>query len=395
MKRIPFLFLLLAAALGAKQPLIVISVDGLDNRYLAKADQLGLKIPNLRKLMREGQVSAGVIGVVPTVTWPSHTTMITGVDPVRHGILANWRAPGEKYLDYSQIKVPTLIGAAHAAGLTIGTINWPVSVNAPVDWNVPEYFLKRRGGGEDRRSVESRQKPADLFDKITAMFPGFPEAWMDDRTRTDAAVYMLRVQKPGLLLIHLADLDAEAHDNAPYTKEANATVERMDEHMGRMLTAMPAGTAVAVVSDHGFERVETDVNLMPLAKARGITSLVQAGGVVAAQDEKGAALLRELKKDAKYGIGREIPKEELERFPSATLVNPAVVFESAEGFMFLNSAKDEVFSKPEEMGNHGHWPMRYRAVYVLWGKGIRHEALPEISMKEIAGRLAKVLGVTF
>src|SRR6266481_6144088 len=146
------------ASLAAKQPLVVVSVDGLDNRYLADADQLGLKIPNLRRLMREGQVSLGVIGVVPTVTWPSHTTMITGVDPAKHGILANWRPPGEKYLDYSQIKVPTLIGAAHAAGLTIATINWPVTVNAPVDWNVPEYFLKRRGGGADTRSVESKAK---------------------------------------------------------------------------------------------------------------------------------------------------------------------------------------------------------------------------------------------
>jgi predicted AlkP superfamily pyrophosphatase or phosphodiesterase len=138
------------ATLAAKQPLVVVSVDGLDNRYLANADQMGLKIPNLRRLMREGQVSKGVIGVVPTITWPPHTTMITGVDPVKHGILANWRPPGEKYLDYSQIKVPTLIGAAHAAGLTLATINWPVTVNAPVDWDIPEYFSTRRGARAGR-----------------------------------------------------------------------------------------------------------------------------------------------------------------------------------------------------------------------------------------------------
>ncbi|RDJ93757.1 hypothetical protein B4Q13_19700, partial [Lacticaseibacillus rhamnosus] len=89
---------LTTTALSAKQPLVVVSVDGLDNRYLANADQMGLKIPNLRKLMREGQVSGGVIGVVPTVTWPSHTTMITGVDPVKHGILANWRPPDSTHI---------------------------------------------------------------------------------------------------------------------------------------------------------------------------------------------------------------------------------------------------------------------------------------------------------
>src|SRR5579863_6007074 len=223
MKRPMRLFLCccaIIANLTAKQPLVVVSVDGLDNRYLTNADQMGLKIPNLRRLMREGQLSRGIIGVVPTVTWPSHTTMITGVDPIKHGILANWRPPGEKFLDYSQIKAPTLIGAAHAAGLTIATINWPVTVDAPVDWNIPEYFSTRRGAAQDRRTVESKSKPADLFEKIAQAYPSFPQEWMDDRNRTQAAMYLLQHEKPQFLLIHLADLDSEEHDNAPYTRES-------------------------------------------------------------------------------------------------------------------------------------------------------------------------------
>ncbi|HUB34659.1 MAG TPA: alkaline phosphatase family protein, partial [Bryobacteraceae bacterium] len=75
MRRI-LLLPLLAAAVFARQPLTVISVDGLDNRYLADADAMGLKIPNLRRMMREGQAARGVIGVFPTITWPSHTTLI-------------------------------------------------------------------------------------------------------------------------------------------------------------------------------------------------------------------------------------------------------------------------------------------------------------------------------
>ncbi len=70
-----------------------------------------------------------------------------------------------------------------------------------------------------------------------------------------------------------------------------------------------------------------------------------------------------------------------------------MVFEAASGFMFWEAPNGEIFSKPREIGNHGHWPMRYRAVYVLWGPGVPHEALPEFSMKEIAGRL--VIGVPF
>ena len=125
MTRIVIAATFLASSLFAAQPLVVISVDGLDNRYLAHADEMGLRIPALRRLMREGQYSKGVIGVMPTITWPSHTTLITGVDPVVHGILSNWRPPGDRFLDYGQIKTPNLIGAAHKAGLTVAAITWP------------------------------------------------------------------------------------------------------------------------------------------------------------------------------------------------------------------------------------------------------------------------------
>lgn len=388
----PVILILLAASLlQAKQALVVVSVDGLDNRYLAQADQRGLKIPNIRRLMREGQTSAGVIGVVPTVTWPSHTTIITGVDAVTHGILSNWRPPGEKYLNYSQIQVPSLLGVAHDAGLKIATINWPVTVGAPVDWNIPEYFQKRRGGAMDRASIESKTQPADLLERISADYPSFPQEWMDDRVRTLAAIWILEHQKPDLLLLHLLDLDSEQHDDAPYTRESNAIVELMDERIGQVLKALPAGSAFALVSDHGFERVNAQVNLKTAAAVLGVTNLVQAGGTIMAPDAKAAEVLRQLAKDPKYGIGREIPKEELARFPSTIPANAAAVFESADGYLF--SATGPEFAKPGEIGNHGHWPMRYRAVFVLWGPGIRHEALPEFSMKEHAARFAQVLGI--
>lgn len=390
MIRILVLAVSLAASIFAAQPLVVISVDGLDNRYLAEADQRGLKIPTLRKLMTEGQYSRGVIGAVPTVTWPSHTTIITGVDPVVHGILNNWRPPGDRYLDYAQIKVPTLIGAAHKAGLTIAAITWPVTVGAPIDWNLPEFFAIRRGGDMDLRSIESRANPPDLVAKIAVDSPAFAQQWMDDRIRTMAALWILRREKPQLMLLHLVDLDSEEHDNAPFTRESYATLEHTDQLIGKIVATLQAGTALAVVSDHGFERVDRIVNVKSVVPA-----IVQAGSILLAPDEKTAEQIRELKTDPKYGIGREISKEEYARFPSTLNPHPAAVFDSMEGVMFGNTPNGELTVKPREIGNHGHWPMRYRAVYILWGRGIPHQVLPEMSMKEIAGRLAAVIGVPF
>ena len=393
------LLALLPALLAAAQPLVVISVDGLDNRYLANADEMGLKIPHLRQLMREGQFARqGVIGVVPTVTWPSHTTMITGVDPVTHGILGNQRPKsdgGEYYWDASLIHARTLLQAVQAAGKTAATITWPVTVNAPVNWNLPEYFHRRRGGSMDLASIASKSKPADLVERISEEYPSFPQEWMDDRTRTLAVLYLLKREHPDLLLVHLVDLDSEEHDDGPFSRQAKAILERTDELIGEIMNGLPAGSALAIVSDHGFERVTAVVDLKAAAATSGIANIVAAGSLAIARDEPAAEWLRRLRKDPKYGIGREISKDEWARFPSVLPANPAAVFDSADGFMFFAGKGGGIFSKPGEIGNHGHWPMRYRAVYVLWGPGIAHAMLPEFSMRETAGRLANVIGVPF
>ncbi|HEY2458869.1 MAG TPA: alkaline phosphatase family protein, partial [Candidatus Acidoferrum sp.] len=79
-----------ARAQDAVNPtLVVISVDGLRPDYVTAADAHGAKIPTLRRFLKEGTYADGVTGVVPTVTYPSHTTLVTGVWPAKHGIFAN------------------------------------------------------------------------------------------------------------------------------------------------------------------------------------------------------------------------------------------------------------------------------------------------------------------
>jgi predicted AlkP superfamily pyrophosphatase or phosphodiesterase len=72
-----------------KTALLLISIDGMRPDYVLKADQCRLKIPHLRRLLSEGAHASGVRGVVPTVTYPSHTTILTGVWPAKHGIYSN------------------------------------------------------------------------------------------------------------------------------------------------------------------------------------------------------------------------------------------------------------------------------------------------------------------
>src|SRR5690242_21167529 len=107
----------LPAAFGqtpSRRPTIVLSIDGLRPDYILDADKYGLKIPTLRHLMQHGVHASGVRGVLPTVTYPSHTTMLTGVWPVKHGISSNntfdpfAKNKGGWYWYSEDIRVPTL-----------------------------------------------------------------------------------------------------------------------------------------------------------------------------------------------------------------------------------------------------------------------------------------------
>ena len=90
MKRILALAIaLIALPAAAAPPVLMISIDGLRPDDVTLADARGLKIPNLRALAAQGAWAHGVNGVLPTLTYPSHTTLITGVWPVKHGIASN------------------------------------------------------------------------------------------------------------------------------------------------------------------------------------------------------------------------------------------------------------------------------------------------------------------
>lgn len=125
---------------------LLLSIDGLMPGHVLAADELGLKIPNLRRFVREGAFAVGVRGVTPTLTYPAHTTLVTGCSPVRHGIPMNLTFDPELrnhkgWFWYAEdIRVPTLWGAARAAGLTTANLFWPVTVGAAIDFNVPQYW---------------------------------------------------------------------------------------------------------------------------------------------------------------------------------------------------------------------------------------------------------------
>jgi predicted AlkP superfamily pyrophosphatase or phosphodiesterase len=194
-----------------------------------------------------------------------------------------------------------------------------------------------------------------------------------------------------LILVHFVDHDAEAHENGPFSRAAVAKIEYTDELIGGVLSVLPDEYVVALVSDHGFERTNRIIDVDALVggdnKGVAITAHVLTASTPAAADR-----IRNLARESKNGIGREIPVEELRRFTGAQFADAVAAWEPAEHVVFGRSGE-----KLREKGNHGFWPLRrdYRSVFVLWGTGIARRRLPEMPMTGIAARLAKILELPF
>ena len=381
---------------AAARKLLVVSVDGLDWRYIRDRDQLGLRIPHIRRLLAKSRYADGVVGVWPTITWPSHTAIITGARPDQSGILSNARGtldPALSYWSANKLKVETLWQCAGASGRTTAAVTWPVTMEAKITWNLPEVFIRRNGGSMDLESVAKYGTPG-LVAEITRAHPSFAQQWMDDRTRTLATVYLLQHKQPDLVLTHLVDLDSDAHDRGPFDSEANATLERTDELIGDMLKALPKGYDFALVSDHGFERLDRIANLKAIAAADGVTGDLKAmGGLVATSDPKIAAWLRT--QSGKGDVGREIPYEELVKYAPG-LDDAVAAFEPAAHVMFGRSERDMPHEPPPEKGEHGFWPLRadYRSVFLLSGPGIAPANVGPLEMVSLKDRLSAAMGLS-
>ncbi len=384
-------FFLLASPLPAQnRRLFVLSIDGLDHRYLRDADRLGLKIPTLRRLVREGAAADGVVGIVPTVTWPSHTTMITGVPASVHGIPTNdqpGQPAGQRWWFTRFLKAPTLWQAARAKHMKVAAVYWPVTVGADIQFVIPEFWKQRAEHAVPFSDMEPYATPG-LVERITRAYPSFPVSVLGDRSVLIAARYLFETERPDLTLVHIADLDAEQHEHGAFSRHAKAVLEYQDELVAWTLQALPPDTVVALVSDHGFETVER------VYRPKAVTpECAVAEGLIGAVSDAAASRFRALV--GQGVIAREVPRDEVRRM-APHLASWKAAFETVHGTLPTGAAGGPELAPGKGNGVHGLWPTRrdYRASFVLWGPGVKPRRWGEISMLDEAPTLAAILGVT-
>jgi len=405
---------------------VLISIDGFRPEFYLDTTW---PAPMIQQMAREGAYATAVRGVFPSETYPSHTTIVTGAFPSRHGI--HYNTPFEpngqsgRYHWYaSAIRVPTLWNAVRQAGLKSASIGWPVSVDAPIDWNIPEIWSVEQDV-DPLAVIRSATRPAELFQEIEQEATGILTASdfadrliREDRTGVIAG-YLLQRYRPALLTVHLIAVDHFQHQSGrqgPSVQRAVAAADRAVSHI--LQAAERAGihsrTAFIVMGDHGFVDVNTEVapnvwlvegGLMEARRDRGEwrATFHRNGGSVFLhlgnpEDREAVsevrALLARLPSDVR-SLFRIIEPEERDRIGSDPTV--PLSLSAVPGVSFIPSARGPAI-RAATGGTHGHFPdfHEIHTGFIGWGAGFRSQAVvPTMGLEDVAPLIAELLGLPF
>ncbi len=406
--------------------LLLLSIDGLMPSQVLQSQSIGAKVPNLQRMVQEGAYATGVQTVVPSLTYPAHTTMLTGVSPATHGILGNivfdpLGTNKEGWYWYAEaIRVPTLWSEAKRAQYVTANLCWPVSVGAPVDYNVIQFW--RAAMPEDALLYSALSTPklmAELEGALGRLPYGEDFSPRADAVRAGFAEYLVSHKHPNFTTAYLGSLDAAEHETGPNSPSAIEVLNQIDAHVGRLRAALeaeaPGRAVMAIVSDHGFVGYHVEVELSVLLRKKHLmefntdetvsswrAAAWTAGGTAAIilrdADDEGAHrtvedLMSEMAKDPKYGIERIYRKPELGELSGFS--NADYVLALAPGFKFGKKLRGPVFVE-HAGGTHGYLPVveDMDAAFFIVGPGIAQgQSLGRIDMRDIAPTLASLLSL--
>jgi predicted AlkP superfamily pyrophosphatase or phosphodiesterase len=422
-----------AADPPAVKHVVLVSIDGLAASYL---DDPRAELPTLRKLVKSGAVAKGMITSFPSVTWPSHTSLVTGVQPARHGVIGNsvWSRKHDRPLVYigdpeltkdQAVRAPTLYDAAHRAGLKCGSIIWPCcNAAATLNWVIPD------AGRADLHAkfttagfVEELGKAGIDISKLGAW--GWNKEYSTERDvlYTKVAKYLLQNQRANLVLVHLVTPDGVEHAYGPHTPEAYKAVKESDQQIAEIWESLQqpplAGqSTLFVVSDHGFAPYEKFVRPNVVLKDLGLIATDAKDQVVSRKAwcvaQGGSAFIYVLDS----GQNAEIPalKQRLGRLegvaavvgpegfanlglpqPEANSESPDFVLLTNPGYSFAEQVTgDAVASAGGLKGSHGHdpAPAYMHATFVAAGAGIKPGVqLDLIQNVDVAPTIARLMGL--
>jgi predicted AlkP superfamily pyrophosphatase or phosphodiesterase len=383
---------------------------------------------NLQQLAAGGVSADGVAPVFPSLTFPNHTTILTGLPSAGHGIFHNapFSADGtEEWHWYEKdITAPTLWDAVRHSGRTSASVNWPVSVGAPVDYNIP--VVKRKGFTQLAITARFSQPPG-LLEEVqqyatgrldSSSFNTEEDLLVMDENVARIAGYLIRRYKPALTTLRLSCVDHFEHLEGRDGPMVRRAVTGADRAIGTIREALlRAGiadsAALIVTGDHGFVHTHTAFApnvllgeaglLRDGAKGAWKAQFKPAGGAAFLylkdrRDEttlkKIVALLERLP-EVRSGKFRLLDRRGLDAAgsdPGAVLALAA-----APGYSFTGTEKAP-FARPVNRGTHGYFPDfgDIQTGFVGCGAGLQKgRTVPLLKLTDMAPLVARLLRLTW
>ncbi|MFT3902191.1 MAG: ectonucleotide pyrophosphatase/phosphodiesterase [Niabella sp.] len=404
-----------------KKHVLLVSIDGFRPDFY---QQEKWEAPTLKRLKSQGVYANGIFSVFPSVTYPSHTTIVTGELPCRHGIYYNAPFEGKNgtwYWDEKYIKVPTLWDAVKAGGLTSGSVMWPVTVGAPINYNFPV----RRADNDEKTDQLSVTKPfitpagmlAAMQQSIGELTPKNFNHDNIDITIGRMAAYIIKTHKPNLMAVHFIGLDHAQHDVGREGVEVAHALAVIDSMLNVVLSAyeeagIKNNTDVIITGDHGFVSVKQNISPNTLLYKAGIITdkdwkarFHSTGGsaFLYLKDPKDTKTLQKVKQllndvtPAEKKYFTVIERAELDSMG----VNPEVAMAlSANNASALNGSTDGALIKPKKStsGSHGHDP-RMPELYtgfIGYGPSFKSGANVEhLRLTDMSALISNILGLKF
>lgn len=422
--------MMVSVARAQDNHVVLISIDGLRPEFYLDPSW---GMVNVRQAMQTGSYAEGVRGSFPTVTYPSHTTIVTGVLPAKHGIYYNTPVEplgisGKWFWYYKDIKVPTLWTAAKAAGLTTAGVSWPVTVGAPIDYNLPEFVVLPKNKGEKKDEIKGmydESNPKSLFQevqdnaigKLDKEYGATLDFYTNDQNKARMAGYILRKYKPGFLAIHIGLTDHFEHEQGRDGDKVRSAVVGVDVAIKTIIDAVEmAGlkdkTTFVITGDHGFVDIHTQFNPNVMLASAGLyddankenwKAYFQASGGSAflhLRNPGDKATLEKVNKalaalpDGVKKLFHVLDKKELTAAKGDP--NASLALAAYQGISFGATAKGNLLSAAKG-GTHGYLPTDFKEIqtgFLAFGRGIKQGAvLPLIGQEDIAPLIANLLGL--
>jgi arylsulfatase A-like enzyme len=394
---------------------VVISLDAFGAESLQDPH---LPAPTLHKLMQEGAYATAMRPINPTVTWPNHTAMVTGVNASRHhvianGLIVNQRTDTPPKIDANAPKsrlvaVPTVYDAAQKAGLTTAEVDWVAVMDADgITWRFSEK--PHPDGPIERDLVEQgvvSREDLEHFGKPS-------QAWRD-RIYTQAAVDIIKKHHPDLMLFHLLALDGIEHQTGFGNDAGRDTIAFLDDRVKDIIEGVrEAGdldrTTFLIVSDHGQQSVFKHLNGNAMLRQAGLQG-PSASNPTFCIPEGGFALLyqKHATPDSiaslkavfagKPGVRAVLtPAEAVKQgwpTPSDTDQGPDLLVYAANGYAFSGDSGSEIVTATKEVGAHGYpntEPLM-KAIFIASGAGITKKGeIAEFDNVDVAPTIAHLL----